>query len=553
LPVAQDVVSIAGSSINDDVETVVSINSDLDVADIVDAPWASLNVAGSTDESEATVLAVLAASPKPPWVQAAVAVFGLAALGHWGMMGRQESILQRRRQLQIVHDCRGIDAVSEALRHLHVAGLLMEAPTIIAFSERCPAARAWTRLFHPAVPVEYHDMCHRAQPTPASDLYCNGFPCTPFSTRRGDKSRAFDDPNARPFWATLSEISAAKHKAILLENVCGLLTRTYKGERCIDVLLREVRTAAAGRYHIHLTCGVGPDAFGEACKRPRVFVRMMLKSACLVDSEEEFVRALRTADEHMARVAMSLEGSAASAGDRLQRAGLLAVPGPMVATGIGFCPCCLPLLPGLKVPVCQAHARPRQGRQHSWIGRHQQAWAKLVRQVPHLMPATVLDDDDDDDDDVFCDKPPRSFFLEAHRRGLPAGVCASTPRLRNLVELVAHDLWVAGIDPFTSDAAFDASQSYGRHALRTDGHLPTLATSSRIWLMKHGVVLAPEALLNIMGFPLAAYRPRLSMWTDTELRRFVGNTMHPAAVGPMLASLLNLLRGGADTVGEDDE
>jgi hypothetical protein len=118
--------------------------------------------------------------------------------------------------------------------------------------------------------------------------------------------------------------------------------------------------------------------------------------------------------------------------------------------------------------------------------------------------------------------------------------------------LVAHDLWAAGTDPFTADTAFDASQSYGRHALRTDGRLPTLATSSRIWLMKYGVVLAPDALLHLMGFPVAAYRPRLPTWSDTELRRFVGNTMHPAAVGTMLASLLNLMKGD-DAGAEDDE
>jgi site-specific DNA-cytosine methylase len=539
-----DVMSIA-SSIGDSVEIVSSV-SDMGSADM--SSQSILDIECSENDAESTVLALLAASPQPPWVQAAVAVFGLPALGNCGMLGRKHSVLHRRPQLRVVHDCRGIDAVSEALRHLHVAGLLLEMPTVIAASERCAAARVWTRVFHPPVPVEYHDMCHKEDPTPAADLYCNGFPCTPFSTRRGNKSSTFDDPNARPFWATLSEIATGKHKAILLENVCGLLTRMYDGDRCIDVLMREVRKAAAHRYLIHLAIGVGPDAFGEACRRPRVFVRMMLKTACVVDTEDQFAEALSTADQHVARVAMSMDGVATTAGDRLEAAGLLPRTSDL---GIGFCPCCLPLWPGRPLPSCAAHEfntnRRTTSRRHrpSWIDNHQQGWARL-------QPQTAVISIDEETPNLICDRPPKSYFTEAYRRHIPAGVYATTSRLRNLVELVAHDLWAAGTDPFSADTAFDASQSYGRHALRTDGRLPTLATSSRIWLMKYGVVLAPDALLHLMGFPVAAYRPRLPTWSDTELRRFVGNTMHPAAVGTMLASLLNLMKGD-DAGAEDDE
>ena len=531
---------------DDDDADVVSVSSQ---DEPIRGAWAN---AGFHDgaAAEATVMALLAASPRPPWVQAAVHVFGLPALGQQGTHGRPTSALQNRQRLQLVHDCRGIDAVSEAMRHLHLAGVLMEAPCVIASSERDAAARTWTSRFHPAVPLECWDMCCRGTPTPGADIYVNGFPCTPFSTRRGDKSETFDDINARPFWATLAEVRAAKRRAVLLENVCGLLTKTYRGQRCVDVLKDEITKAAAGRYYISVVARANPTSFGEAFQRPRVFVRMVLRSECLAASETEFCQALNAADDAVARVAMGLPGATASAAARLAQAGLLVAEHAQAEPESGFCPCCLPLLPGCPLPACQLHGLgpdvlTRRGR---WVACHQQGWQKLQQRIASLVPIGA-----DSDEDVLCDRPPRSYFTLACRRRLPADHYARTPRVRNLVELCAQELWASGRDPFRSEAALDVSQSYGRHALRTDGSLPTLATSSQIWLMKHAVILAPDALLSLMGFPVAAYRPQLRLWADWELRRFVGNTMHPGAVGPMLASLLSLLRARAEAAGPDED
>ena len=140
-------------------------------------------------------------------------------------------------------------------------------------------------------------------------------------------------------------------------------------------------------------------------------------------------------------------------------------------------------------------------------------------------------------------------------RGLAADKAANTPRARNLIELVASELWAQGRDPFDpeSEAVLDISQSYGRHSLRLDGLLPTVATTSRIFVMRLGVVLQPEALLAVMGFPVAAYRDGLVNFDDSSLRRMVGNTMHPGAVGPMLLPLLNLLKQPSSDAGEDSD
>ena len=107
---------------------------------------------------------------------------------------------------------------------------------------------------------------------------------------------------------------------------------------------------------------------------------------------------------------------------------------------------------------------------------------------------------------------------------------------------MASELWAQGVDPFHSDAILDISQSYGRHALRVDGLLPTVATTSRIFVLRLGVVLQPAELLSLMGFPVSAYQADLVHFDDTSLRRMVGNTMHPGAVGPMLLGLLGLLK-----------
>ena len=122
--------------------------------------------------------------------------------------------------------------MGEALRVLTTAGILLEPQALKAASERATAPRMWCKMFHPWPDEDFVDMCSRG-PTPACDLYCNGFPCQPFSTRRGDESRTFDEENAKPCYAMLEEVRSGKHKAIPLKNVRGLLRKRYQGEKCI--------------------------------------------------------------------------------------------------------------------------------------------------------------------------------------------------------------------------------------------------------------------------------------------------------------------------------
>jgi hypothetical protein len=70
--------------------------------------------------------------------------------------------------------------------------------------------------------------------------------------------------------------------------------------------------------------------------------------------------------------------------------------------------------------------------------------------------------------------------------------------------------------------------------------------------MRLGVVLQPAALLSVMGFPVGVYQPDLAQFDDGELRRMVGNTMHPRAAGPMVLGLLGLLKQQACDSAFDD-
>ncbi|CAL1162780.1 unnamed protein product [Cladocopium goreaui] len=68
-------------------------------------------------------------------------------------------------------------------------------------------------------------------------LYSCGFPCQPYSRLRRN-SRLMDEPDAKPFWATLEAILRTGPLIALLENVYGVLAVKEKAKSwCIQFLL----------------------------------------------------------------------------------------------------------------------------------------------------------------------------------------------------------------------------------------------------------------------------------------------------------------------------
>jgi len=122
---------------------------------------------------------------------------------------------------------------------------------------------------------EYGDVTNRdVESIPPHDLLVAGFPCQPFSssgTRNG-----FSHEKGHVFHAVARICTAHRPKAVLLENVRGLLSNAY-GHTFASVL----RTLTALEYDV--AWGVLDSAwFGVPQSRPRVFI-IGTRSAKIVD------------------------------------------------------------------------------------------------------------------------------------------------------------------------------------------------------------------------------------------------------------------------------
>ncbi len=80
----------------------------------------------------------------------------------------------------------------------------------------------------------------------------------------------------------------------------------------------------------------------------------------------------------------------------------------------------------------------------------------------------------------------------------------------------------------------DISQSIHMCRFRQDGLLPTLSTSSAMFVPKLGRCLATHELFFLMGFPVSELESQLRGFKPHVLRKLVGNTMHCDVVGYVL-------------------
>ena len=303
---------------------------------------------------------------------------------------------------------------------------------------------------------------NRLVAVPCSELYEAGFPCQPWSLRRGSRTACFEEAKARPYYAVLAEIESGRHDAVCLENVMGLVTRRCRGERVIDIVTRDIRQAARDRYFLSISHNMSPHMFGESVHRPRVIIRLLRKSRSLVSTEEDFALRLThietaIADECSERMRQPRQHHAnfinclVHAGARSAQVDEHdASDSPTTAA----CPCCMPVssTDGGKVD-CRVHTcrcKPclaGDGGNCTWIRDHAMQWEKLAK------PATQL----------------TGYMTEAARRGLPVMSTFTTPRQINMAELIHRKLLSEGVDTWTSSAVYDCTQTYGYHALRKDG------------------------------------------------------------------------------------
>ena len=113
-----------------------------------------------------------------------------------------------------------------------------------------------------------------------------------------------------------------------------------------------------------------------------------------------------------------------------------------------------------------------------------------------------------------------------------------TARERNILNLVALHPKVNPLD--TSQAVLDLSQALDRCTIATSGIVPTLATNSKPWSIRHGRILRVGELMALCGLPSSA---DMSGMSAHAARHMLGNCMHVADIGVAVSTALFLAMG----------
>ena len=204
-------------------------------------------------------------------------------------------------------------------------------------------AREGTTVWHEAHSICGVDLPRLCQ-VPRSNLYIAGFPCTPFSSRRGSQRDCFDDPNALPYYAFLGEVKSGKHEAIIGEHVMGLSSSTHQSRKCLDILTAHLSEAAGDMYFWSLASRVSPHRYGEPVHRPRLFIRMVRKDKCLCSSQAEFECEMVALDHEIQALCETAPPASFTQFLRARGLGEPSPPPPVEGAGAAgaVCPCCLP-------------------------------------------------------------------------------------------------------------------------------------------------------------------------------------------------------------------
>ena len=103
--------------------------------------------------------------------------------------------------------------------------------------------------------------------------------------------------------------------------------------------------------------------------------------------------------------------------------------------------------------------------------------------------------------------------------------CVTSPRERDLIMLLTTQLG--------TNFAADISQNIHMCQGRCDGHIGTIATTSRLYLNKAGRIVTALEKFAIMGFD-SKCMPHLASFKESHLNKFIGNSMHVACVGSVM-------------------
>ena len=123
-----------------------------------------------------------------------------------------------------------------------------------------------------------------------------------------------------------------------------------------------------------------------------------------------------------------------------------------------------------------------------------------------------------------------------HVMALHGLVAPESPRLRNFLNVVSR---LPEVQPLAQTlAVIDLSQTVTMAGLRTDGAVPTLTKTAKMFSLALGRFLTTAELAFIMGYKLDKFK--FQGCSETWFRGRLGLCMHPASLGNMIAALISV-------------
>ena len=112
-------------------------------------------------------------------------------------------------------------------------------------------------------------------------------------------------------------------------------------------------------------------------------------------------------------------------------------------------------------------------------------------------------------------------------------MCApSSARERNLLNIMSYII-AAKTSMASSFAIMDKSQSITRTQFRDDGNVPTVCTTSSMWVFSLGRELTAAEIATLFGHQQTPFGGQ----TEASVKRLLGNSMHLAEVGVIIGAM----------------
>ena len=312
---------------------------------------------------------------------------------------------------------------------------------------------------------------------------------------------------ARPFFCTVPTIRDARPRAVALENVAGLERRsiTAAGARmtCLAFILEHIGEQVPNYYACVVPLqrrrpfpsAVSSADHGSIYYWSIVMCTTLLQRTCF-ENEPWHCGRIFFRRARAVRPAVSFAEGLSSG----------AQVGPSAFHTRG----CFPR------HSCELHRCGCGSRtcECGWRGVHHKAW-QCVADCPEGQP-------------YF------KYMWEVMGIDAARELGSNNHRKRDLLNLTFA---TKGLQVCLPNGVLDLSQSFSFKQFRSDGILPTLATSSELYAFGLGRRLHPAELFPLMGFP-PTYN--LEGYSRSRLAFLLGNTMHVGVVGVAAGVLLAL-------------